>query len=512
MAVGVPPSTETPAPLPAVAVPADMQQTVVRALRNGLKLGGSLMFTWAIALGIRIIIPRHLGPARFGLLTFADTFSATGALLLSLGVDTYIRKEVVLRTEHASDFFGGIAVLRVAMQVLLFGGVVLGLHFTHRPAEVMLAAGVFSVARLFESFNGTLSAMLHAKSEIDGAAVLAVATKVVWAGGILVAVHFDTGLWVYAASFLASEAVETFVLYALAHRHLGLHMELDRSGTREALIGSLPFYVATVAQGVYSRLDITILSFFTGSREVGLYSAAFTVGALTMMLAPLFSWLVTPMFSQAAHRSEGELGVLVGQVLELLAVTAVPLSLATALGASVWLGLFFGDAFLPGVSAMYALAAMYTATYAGMALAAALAVTNRGWVATRVMLIGVAVDIVLNFVLIPLAVSWGGKDSGAGGIACGLSVTISEVVIAVLMMRPLAHVLPLARMRTLLLRTVLVVTAVVGIHMLLRPLLGNMRLWIDAVAYVGLALVTRILRPHELMDLARSIARQKKGP
>jgi len=64
-----------------------------------------LLFTWSIALGIRVILPRHLGPSLFGTLQFADAFASTFFVLVSLGMETYIRKEVAVRPEHASDFY-----------------------------------------------------------------------------------------------------------------------------------------------------------------------------------------------------------------------------------------------------------------------------------------------------------------------------------------------------------------------------------------------------------------------
>ena len=47
------------------------------AARNLLQLGASLFFTWGIALGMRFLLPRYLGPDRFGTLSFADAFAAT---------------------------------------------------------------------------------------------------------------------------------------------------------------------------------------------------------------------------------------------------------------------------------------------------------------------------------------------------------------------------------------------------------------------------------------------------
>ena len=57
------------------------------AIRNAFTLGGALVFTWGIALGIRIVVPRHLGPTAFGELNFADAFTSMFFVMLDLGLE-----------------------------------------------------------------------------------------------------------------------------------------------------------------------------------------------------------------------------------------------------------------------------------------------------------------------------------------------------------------------------------------------------------------------------------------
>src|SRR5918912_1450276 len=85
------------------------------ALWNALKLGGSLIGTWTVALAIRFALPRQLGPDQYGVYNFAEAFAASFFVLTTLGVETYVQKEIPLRREHASDFVGGILALRLVL-------------------------------------------------------------------------------------------------------------------------------------------------------------------------------------------------------------------------------------------------------------------------------------------------------------------------------------------------------------------------------------------------------------
>src|SRR5580658_8347716 len=92
------------------------------ALRNGLKMGGSLLITWSVAVIVKLHVPAHLGPIRQGHFGFAESFATMFFTTLGLGVDVYIAKEVAVRPSHASDVVGGVFALRVLMSVVLLAG------------------------------------------------------------------------------------------------------------------------------------------------------------------------------------------------------------------------------------------------------------------------------------------------------------------------------------------------------------------------------------------------------
>ena len=75
------------------------------AVWNTLKLASSLMLTWGVALGVRALLPRYLGPAQYGAYSFAEAVAMTFFVFCSLGVETYVQKEIPVRPQHASEFF-----------------------------------------------------------------------------------------------------------------------------------------------------------------------------------------------------------------------------------------------------------------------------------------------------------------------------------------------------------------------------------------------------------------------
>src|SRR5919199_2372299 len=127
------------------------------AVWNGLKIAASLLVTWTVALAVRFALPRQLGPEVYGLYNFAEAFAASFFVLTTLGVETYVQKEIPLRRKHASDFVGGVLALRVALGALLLAAMAIILHFDGRAFEIRRAVYLFAVGQIFFVANATLS-------------------------------------------------------------------------------------------------------------------------------------------------------------------------------------------------------------------------------------------------------------------------------------------------------------------------------------------------------------------
>jgi O-antigen/teichoic acid export membrane protein len=476
------------------------------AIRNAFKLGTSLVFTWGIALAIRLLVPRHLGPVRFGTLSFADGFTTAFFIVLNVGADAYIRKDVAVRPDHASDFFGGMVVIRVAMAILALAAMAVVLRATGKPGDLQGLVLLYGITQFFVTSNATLSALLHAKGRVGAMSVLAVATKVIWAVGVLAAMGTNSGLCAYAASYLASESVETFVLYGLARRHLGLEFRVDGPATRAMLLGSLPYSLILLAQTAYAKLDISLLEFMGKSEEVGWYGAAQTVAGLTLLATPLIGWVLMPMFARAASRSRAELDEQLRRSLELILVVAIPVSLAINLGAEFWTKLVFGEAYAPAAPALRVLATMFVLMYVSIIYAQAIVMLERAWTLVWISLGGLLVNVALNLALIRISIRVFGP--GGGGTGCSIAMLGTEIFMACNLMASVGKA-AFDRRNSLAIGKSLAACAVVAVLDWRFRSIGVARLALDACLYAAIVLGTGAVRLGEIVGVVREAARAK---
>lgn len=477
------------------------------ALKNAVTLGTSLVATWSVALVVRFFLPRHLGPEAFGVYNFADAFSATFFVVLGLGLETYIRKEIPVRPDHASDFFGGF----LAVRLLLSGGVIAAMAvvmtLAGRPAAVQRVVFVFGAAQLLVTINGNLAALLHAARSVGGLALVNVASKVLWGAGVAVAIAADAGLVGLALAFLASEALRAVALSWLSYRHLALRLRLDLRTVKPVLVACLPFYVMQVANTVYGKVDVSMLSVLANDTEIGWYGTSSNLAGLAFLLSPLVTWVLMPLLSRAGARSEEEMFGLVRRSIEAILLAILPISLLMGVGADVWIPLLFGRAFVPAAVSLQVLAPIFVFTYLAMISATILMLRERAWTVAAIQITGLVLNPTLNLILVPWAARRLGPGGAGAGAATALLITEASVAIG-LTFTVGRRAFDRASVRAIG-KAILCCAAVVIADRALRPL-GPARLALDLILYVALALGTGAVKARDVALLARFFLERRR--
>lgn len=484
----------------------DGARETLQAIQNALKLGGSLLATWGIAMAMRFLLPRYLGPDRFGVLSFADAFATTFFVALGLGVDVYVRMKVSLRPAHASDFFGGMFALRVVLSAAIVGVMAIVMYAMDRPPEVRRVVYVFAVAQLVVTVNATLSALLHAKGVVGGMSVLAVVSKIAWAAGVLVAVAVGAGLWGIAMALLLSEVIKGVVLFALASRHLGLAFRVDVTATRAVVLFSLPYYLNTFASTAYGKIDVTLLAVFADSREVGFYAAASALAGLSLLVTPLVGWVLMPTLARAASRSHEEFFARIHRSTELILSAVIPIALLVNLGADLAVRTLYGSVFAPAALALRILAPAFVVTYVAIVYAITLLTLDRPWTLTGVSAAGLVVNLILNVALIRPSMALFGE--GGGGAGCGISMLGTELFVTTTMVFIVGRRAVDRRTLGMAAKSLGACAVVVAVD-LLAGTMGWARLALDAAVYLVIVTTTGALRVRELAELVTSALRAK---
>lgn len=476
------------------------------ALRNGIKLATSLVVTWGVALVVTFKLPKYLGPLFWGYYKYGFEYAATLAVFVGFGVDTYISREIAVRPRHASDFFGGVVLVRtIALAPLLaYGWYALG----HKLPEERIAAGLFGLTQIFVVMNLTFQQMLQAASRVGGLAIANVVAKVLWGGGTLAAVMLDAPFWVLPLPMVAAEALKAMFLFWASREAIGLRVELNLAATKAVLRVSLPFFVANAAVTLGSTIDVVVLRELVpaGSEEVGWYSAAREIARLSALMSPVLSGVLVPMMSRAKHRDEAEFFRILRRGLEGVTVVAIPLTLLLALAAEFVIAVALKAPFLPAAASLAWLAPTFVLAYANVLLWIALMILDRSWTIMIVSFVGLALLPIFILLAVPITSALG--DGGAGmGVAMALSAR--ELVVVVIFFALLGQRAVDRRSVSSVVKSIAICCAVIATHVSLASI-GPARLLVDAALYGALAIALGVVRPRDVLAVLRLIKDRKK--
>jgi O-antigen/teichoic acid export membrane protein len=492
---------------------------VLVALRNLAKLGSSLGLTLVIGFVIRPLLRRWLGPDSFGPLDAADGFTAVAFIALTLGVDSYILKEIPVRPKHANDFFGSVFFTRLALAVPIFLAMQWVMIATDRPPLMQWLVWILGLTQFVMAFNGTLAILLQANTTVDGLSALNVVSKILWAAGALGGVALGYGIKAVALALLISETVKALVSWWLCRKHMQLSFgSIGWTPTKVIVLASLPFYLNTVFHTVYNKVDVFLLSVIAGEKlgphagdeETGWYGAAAALGGMSMLLVPLLFGVMMPLLARAKEKDAEEYNRLIKRSLELILTVAIPISLALGIGADVGIRLLFGEAYVPASLALRLLSPVYLFIYVSIITGLVLQLENYAWKLAIISAVALVLNLVANLLLIGPALERYGPS--AGGVTSAGIQLLTEGGVAMTMVVMMGRRSFDARTVTMMLKTAGVCVVVVGLDVAMRRhapgIPGLVRTTLDGLAYALGVVVTGAVRPRELLAFGKQAFRR----
>ena len=402
---------------------------ITRAVGNGIKLVSSLLGTVLVAFVVRFWLPRFLGPEDYGRLHFSESLAIMLVGLTRLGINPYIIRTVSTNPNHASEFFGGVVVLRMALSSLL-ALVAAGILWNMgRPGEDWWIVYMFFLWEMAVIFNMSLGAALEAVGHVNELALIRVVSKLIWGLGSIGALALGAPLISVPIAFLASELLKLAASIRVTRKYVKLGFNVNFAATWPALLASLPFFLNGLAMQIYTRVDVYMISALEGDTEVGWYGAAANVARLTTLIMPVVTAVVLPMGSRMiANGSLEATNEVMQSTIRLALVFGALVAAFINFNAHFLAVTAFGADYSPTALTLQVLAGTLVLSYYCVIASLHLITLDRVWSVTRISLLGLLLNPALNYVMIPYGRGLFG-DGGASAMAAAASV-ITEIALA----------------------------------------------------------------------------------
>lgn len=380
--------------------------TLQRIVANASWLLGDRILRLGVGMLVGVWIARYLGPAQYGVLSYAQAFVALFMPLVTLGMDNIIVRDLVKDPHRRSEIFGTVFVLRLAFALGVLTMIFL-IPLLTWPNDALMRSAVMIVAcgLLFQSFEVIdLWFQSQVKSKYSVIAKNAAFVSVTAVRVLLLLFQAPVLAFVMAT---VVEAALGGLAMAVAFRRTGQSFaawRFSKSTATTLLRECWPFLISHLAIMVYMRIDQVMLGGLSGAEQVGIYSAALRLSEV---------WYFIPMgiFSSTfpvivMSKEEGET-VYLKRLQKLMTATvamAYAIAIPMTLVSTPMVKLLFGDA--------YAASGPVLAVHIWSGIGTFAGVIRDSWVLTEslgkfllvITIVGAIINISLNYALIP---PWG---------------------------------------------------------------------------------------------------------
>lgn len=388
-----------------------MTNTLVRpsaraAVRHFGWLMADRLARLVLNVGVGFWVARHLGPARFGLLSYALAVAGVAALLADLGLEAVVKRELIATPERTPVLMACAGRLRLAGGAAAYGILLLGLFVgwgdgTERTllavAGLTLFQPVLCVTDLW--FQARLAAKTSVPAQISALAAGA-ATRVTL-------ILIDAPLVAFAWAAFAETVVAGALLAVLARRG-GLQCgRFEPALARRLLREAWPLLVSAAAVVLYLRIDALMLRYYAGEAAVGIYSAAVRFTEIWYFVPVALASSLLPALLRSRAQGEAEYDVRLQKIYDLNAALAYALLIPMAFAAPWLVRAAYGGAY--DAAAPVVVVHVWSMIFIFLGVARSQFLINEGY--TRFYLFstiaGLLLNVGLNLWLIPRYGAWG---------------------------------------------------------------------------------------------------------
>jgi O-antigen/teichoic acid export membrane protein len=376
-----------------------------------------------------LLIVRTLSVAEFGQLSFVLSLVLLIAVFADLNIGRLSIKGLLDPERDPAAFAGTLVVLRAVMGAVTYAAVVLFVVVAGYPPEVVRAMLVAGVALLIATPSHAIEAVFQAHCRLGSVAVANVAGQLSQLA-LTAAVAVGGGSVVrFAIPAVLGEVVIVSWKLVRVRRIQSIRLNVDWATWRTLVAEAAPLAAGSIMATLYYRADSVMLSKLDTFTSVGIYNvaykfvdlvhsvpAALMAGALALLVR---SWPDDMnRFSETFRRA-----------FTILVLVGVLVAVEFLIFASPLITLLYGRDYAEGANAAKVVVAAECIGAFGMLAFTVLLAMGRNRLYPMVAFIGLAVNVVLNLVLIPRASYFG----------AAVATLVTQVLITTLLMVPIAR-------------------------------------------------------------------------
>jgi len=345
---------------------------------------------------------RYLGPGEFGLLSYAISFASIFATISTLGLDNLLVRELVKEPTKRDSLLGSAFVLKIIGAFISFILIAIALLFSNDSTFTIVLILIISASTLFQSFN-VIDFYFQSRVLARFSVYVMFTTSVVVTLFKLMMIYLNASLSLFAIAFALESffwAVGFSIVYKKNHLNI-FDWKFDKSLAIQLLKDSWPLILSGVVIAVYMKIGQVMIKKLLNDQEVGYYAAAVKLSEAWYFIPMAISTSLFPAIVNAKKVSEELYQDRMQKLYNLLAWVAIGIALPVTFFSDMIVKILLGTEYLPSAPVLTIYIWAGVSTFLGVASSQYLINENLTKLSFYRTLIGMIVNVILNFILIP---------------------------------------------------------------------------------------------------------------
>ena len=352
---------------------------------------------------VGIWVARYLGPKQFGVFSYAIAFASLFSSIAKLGLDGIVVRDLVREPDQKDLYLGTAFWLKLSGALVMLGTVALATQLTSSDRTTNLYILIIASGAIFQSFEVVA---FYFQSRVLSKFVSICKMMQLLISSLLKLYFILTGadLICFVLVTLVDQMTLALSLY-MAYRYQklgGFYRHFDMTIVKQFLRDSWPLIFSGLVIMIYMRIDQIMIKEMLGEREVGLYSAAVRISELWYFIPSIITSSLFPSIINAKKISEKLYYTRLQRLYTLMVWLAIAIALPMTFLSDWLVILLYGEAYREAgfVLMIHIWAGVFV--FLGVASESWLISENLQRISFYRAFLGAGINVILNFVLIPI--------------------------------------------------------------------------------------------------------------
>lgn len=417
------------------------------------------IISYILGFFITMYTARHLGAEGFGILSLALSITGILGVISDMGLSSLMVRDIAREKSQMNKYLSNVALMKIPLAILMFLIIVIMVNLFDYTYTTKTVVYLIAISTMINGFGGVLASVFHANEKLEYLSINTVINSVSMLIGTMVGIAYNLDIFYFALIYIISTGITfSLTMVFFVWKFPLPKLEVDLSFWKPTIKEAWPFGITGLSGMLYTFLDSIMLSVMIGMEVVGWYSAAYRLILVTLFIPNAVNMAIFPVMSRFYKSSKDSLNLINERYFKYMIMLGIPLGAGTTILADKIILLVFGLRFEPSIIALQILIWTIVLTFAGASSVQLLVSINKQLIITKISIICLLFNFVLNLILIP-------KFSYVGASVATVLTEIVMVVYIFLVTYKIGHGIPIKMVSNDLFK-VLFATSIMGISII----------------------------------------------